>query len=310
MLLVVSTILARTGLAELIFIAPLLLFAVSHGRKNAALLIIIELIVLTAINLFLPPGLPKTKEDAALFLISMYIPLSLSAAGITWLGTSGMGLLRRLFSSLVLPIIFLGAISVFIAADRALSELLFGEFRNAFAALLQPVLGSLFPSLNMDVLAYIVIIGVLSFILPAIFCGVCASAFIYETAKHSRESMWEEAVMRFSFPQDAVWGFIVSWALVLLLRFISVPTAIPVIVMNAAGIWTVIYAIQGFTIVYARVRKHSREARSMTVLIVLLLFGTVIPGINLIVLFGLPLLGVLGNFFDLKKLGAENEDHS
>ena len=287
-LVVISTLLARVGVAQLIFIAPLLLFAVSHGRKNAILLIVLEFFLLTAINLAMSEGLPSTKEEWALFLIVLYIPLSLSAAGITWLVTSGMGLMKRLFMSLLPPAIFLGAISAFIVTDRALSSLLFEEFRNAFAVMLGPVFGELFPSIDMDVL----------------------SAFIYETAKHSRESEWEEAVMRFSFPSDAVWGFIISWALVLLLRFVSVPVAVPVIVLNAAGVWTVIYAIQGFSIVYARVRKHSSNVRSMTVLIVLLLLGTVVPGINFIVLFGLPLLGVLGNFFDLKKLGVGNEDHS
>ena len=309
-LVVISTLLACVGVAQLIFIAPLLLFAVSHGRKNAILLIVLEFFLLTAINLAMSEGLPSTKEEWALFLIVLYIPLSLSAAGITWLVTSGMGLMKRLFMSLLLPAIFLGAISAFIVTDRALSSLLFEEFRNAFAVMLGPVFGELFPSIDMDVLSYIVIIGILSFLMPVLFCGVCASAFIYETAKHSRESEWEEAVMRFSFPSDAVWGFIISWALVLLLRFVSVPVAVPVIVLNAAGVWTVIYAIQGFSIVYARVRKHSSNVRSMTVLIVLLLLGTVVPGINFIVLFGLPLLGVLGNFFDLKKLGVGNEDHS
>ena len=116
--------------------------------------------------------------------------------------------------------------------------------------------------------------------------------------------------MRFSYPGDAVWGFIVSWALVLLLRFVSVPVAVPVIALNVAGIWTVLYAIQGFTVVFARVRKHSRNVRSMTVFIIVLFAGTLIPGINFIVVLGLPLIGVLETFFDLKKLGVENEDHS
>ena len=310
MLLLLSVVMSRLGIASFIATAPLLLFAIRHGRKSASLLLAAGFAVNQAIDLVLSGGLPADSADAAFLLLNMYIPLSLSAAGITWLVTSGMGLMKRLFMSLLLPAIFLGAISAFIVTDRALSSLLFEEFRNAFAVMLGPVFGELFPSIDMDVLSYIVIVGILSFLMPVLFCGVCASAFIYETAKHSRESEWEEAVMRFSFPSDAVWGFIISWALVLLLRFVSVPVAVPVIVLNAAGVWTVIYAIQGFSIVYARVRKHSSNVRSMTVLIVLLLLGTVVPGINFIVLFGLPLLGVLGNFFDLKKLGVGNEDHS
>ena len=44
--------------------------------------------------------------------------------------------------------------------------------------------------------------------------------------------------------------------------------------------------------------------------IVLAIFGLLIPGINLFTLIGLPILGVLESFFDLKKLGADYEDHS
>ena len=48
----------------------------------------------------------------------------------------------------------------------------------------------------------------------------------------------------------------------------------------------------------------------MTVLIVLVIMSLLIPGINFIILLGVPLLGVLENFFDLKKIGVQDEDHS
>ena len=308
-LLFVSTVLARTGVAAFIFPAPLLLYAISHGRKSAAFLIAVEMALLLALDLF-GAGVPGTRTDAAFFLIAMYIPLSLSAAGIVWLHTRGMKLMGRLFLTLLPAFVLAGATAAFFYSDRALLDSLRVLFEDAFAALAGPVLEFVLPGVDMSVIVYAALLTVLSLVLPVVLCGVCASCFIFETALHSRESGWEEKVMRLEYSPDAVWGFIISWALVLLLRFVSVPVAVPVIVLNAAGVWTVIYAIQGFSIVYARVRKHSSNVRSMTVLIVLLLLGTVVPGINFIVLFGLPLLGVLGNFFDLKKLGVENEDHS
>ena len=117
--------------------------------------------------------------------------------------------------------------------------------------------------------------------------------------------------MRLEYSPDAVWGFIISWALILLFRFVSAPLLLVIAVMNAAGVWTVIYAIEGFSVVFARVRRHSPAMRSMTLLILIIAAGTIIPGINFIVLIGLPLLGVLESFFDLKKLGGiDYEDHS
>ena len=56
--------------------------------------------------------------------------------------------------------------------------------------------------------------------------------------------------------------------------------------------------------------SQSVKLITWTVIPVIIIFGLLIPGINLFTLIGLPILGVLESFFDLKKLGADYEDHS
>ena len=308
-LLAVSVMLYRIGLASFIFVAPLLLFAIRNGRRAASILIAAGCLAVAVFDT-VSTGLPSDKEGLALLLINLYIPLSLSAAGIIWLWTGRMGLLARLFATLLPSIILSGSLAAFIGADRALSDALLELFGNAFAVLLSPVVSLVMPGADMAAVAYAAILTVLSLLLPVTLCGICASCFIYETGLHSRESGWEEKVMRFSFPPDAVWGLIVSWALVLLLRFVSMPVLLDIAALNAAGIWLVLYAIEGFSVVFARIRKHWENARSMTVFVIIIVLGSMVPGINLIILIGLPLIGAFETFFDLKKLGAGNEDHS
>ena len=309
--LAASALMLQLPFLTLLFIVPLMLFGARFGENSGVLLIVISIVLSLAadILMYLPDGMGFRFTAAAVF-ISKYIPLSLSAAGIIWLWTGRMGLLARLFATLLPSIILSGSLAAFIGADRALSDALLELFGNAFAVLLSPVVSLVMPGADMAAVAYAAILTVLSLLLPVTLCGICASCFIYETGLHSRESGWEERVMRFSFPPDAVWGLIVSWALVLLLRFVSTPVLLDIAALNAAGIWLVLYAIEGFSVVFARIRKHWENARSMTVFVIIIVLGSMVPGINLIILIGLPLIGAFETFFDLKKLGAGNEDHS
>ena len=311
LLLLLSAVMSNVGFASLIAVAPLLFFSIRHGRNGAILLIAISFALnLVASGIY--GGLfTAGKLGAAVLMIEMFIPLSLSAAGIVWLSTSGMSVMKRIFMTLLPSLVLALAYVAFFYSDRALLESLHGLFNDAFAALVGPVLSMVLPGVDSALIAYVALLSMLSLVLPLILCSICASCFIYETALHSRESDWEEKVMRLEYKPDAVWGFIISWALVLLLRFVSAPLLLEIAVINAAGIWTVMYAIEGFSVLFARIRRHGAAIRSMTLLIIVILLGTLIPGINFIVLIGLPLVGVLESFFDLKKLGGiDYEDHS
>ena len=309
LLLAASLVLYRMDLAMLVFPAPLLLFSIHGGRKAASLLVAAGF-VLAVITDLVAVGVPSGRESMVFFLISMFIPLSLSAAGIIWLGTEGRGLLPRLFLTMAPALVFAAVLAVFIGTDRALLESIISLFQDAFAAMLSPVMSAVFPGLDVGFIAYVALLAAASLIFPVLLCGICAGCFIFESVLHSRESMWEEKVMRFEYPSNAVWGFIASWALVLLLRFVSVPMLLEIAALNLATVWAVIYAIEGFSVIFAHIRKRWEHVRSMTVLILLMVIGLFVPGINLIILIGLPLLGVFETFFDLKRIGAGNEDYS
>ncbi len=311
LLLFCSVVMSNVGVASFIAVAPLMLFSIRHGRRNGLILIAIGFIVGSAFSFIVGGYAGAGRLGASILMIDLYVPLSLSAAGMVWLSTRGGGVLKRLLLSLLPSFLLLGAYAAFFCSDRALLEELMLAVENAFAVIASPLLEMVAPGIDIGLIAYFGMLAIASFVLPAVLCGICASCFIYETARHSRESGWEEKVMRLEYPSDAVWGFIVSWALVLMFRFVSVPLLAVLAVVNVAGAWTVIYAVEGFSVVFARIRRHSPHMRSMTLLIVVLMVAILVPGINLIVLLGFPLVGILESFFDLKKLGGNGyEDHS
>lgn len=311
LLLLLSIVMANIGFASFIAVTPLLLFSIRHGRKAAAWLVVIGFIVDFLFSGVRSGAFTAGKLGAAVLMIDTYIPLSLSAAGVVWLATENNRVMKRLFLALLPGFIIALAYTAFFYSDRALLDSLKSLYEDAFAIIAGPVVELLLPGVDMSLVAYIALLTLLSMVLPLLLCSICASCFIYETALHSRENGWEDKVMRLEYSPDAVWGFIISWALVLLFRFISAPLLLEITVLNAAGIWTVLYAVQGFSVVFARLRRHSPMMRSMTLLIILLVVGILIPGINIIVLIGLPLIGILESFFDLKKLGGiDYENHS
>ena len=299
------------GMLSFIAMAPILLFSIGHGTGKTIVLSCINLLLIVLSALVLDHPWEAGKLGWIFLMLTMYFPLSLSAAGIIWLKTRGdHRLIGRLMKTLVPSLVLLAVYALVIFTDKSLPGEIIDSFRNVFASLFAPVLEALFPGLDSMVLFNLVMITLLCFVYPVLLASVCAGCFIYETALHSRESGWERDVMAFGYPPDAVWGFIITWALVLVLRFVSAPLLLEIAAMNAAGIWSVLYAIQGFTVVTARIRRRHDNVKSMTIFIVLAIFGLVIPGINFIILIGLPIIGVLESFFDLKKLGADYEDHS
>lgn len=303
--LILSMVLYNLGVSSLLYLAPLLVFAARYGKKNGTIIIVLALILcfsMEAIEVF-SSGIGKTSIFELALL--MYIPMSLSAAGILWIFTNRMRLVPRLLLSLLPAILFAIAFSVLLFVDRALFEELYAQYKDAFVALLAPIFESFEIKFDMDFAFLLFLVSAGSMILPTAMAAICANCFIYETVLHSRESNWEDKVRGIEFSPNMVWGFIASIALILLFYFISAPIALEVVVVNIAFLFAVLYSVQGFAVLFSWLGRSMERMKSMSLFIVLFIIATVVPGINFIVLLILPLLGLLESFFDLKKIGEK-----
>ena len=299
---VVSFFFFYLGFGEFIFVFPLLLLSTRFKKKVSALAILVEAFIVVFYTYL---SRAEGELSLLLMLFELYIPLSLLAAGMTWLISEGKRIGIRLLLALLPSILFFIILYVFLEQEPALLDSFLILAEDVFEALLSPFIN--FGAMDGTLVSFIIetiLLVIASLIIPLVLCFVCATCFSFESVLHSRESDWEEKVMCLEYNPDAVWGFIVSWALVLLLRFVSAPLLLEIAVLNVAGIWTVVYAVQGFSVVFARLRRRSAAMRSMTLLIIVIVLTVLLPGINFIILIGLPLIGVLESFFDLKKLGG------
>ena len=293
--LAAAALMSSLPFLSFLFIIPMLLYGARYGKNSGAAAIGLYMVLSLAadIIMYLPDGLGPKGTAAAVF-ISQYIPLSLSAAGIIWMKTGGSGRLIPRLSACMAPSALLAVIAV-----------VYSAFGDAFAQLAGPLLDAMLPGVEVSALTALFLIAFASLMLPAVLCGVCASCFVYEAALHSREGGWDDMVSAYDYPPDYIWGLIASMAAVLILHLVSAPLQLEIAVLNIAGIWGIFYAIQGFTVIAYRLRRRNRAVRTTTILSVLILLFFVFPGINIILLLGLPLLGALECFFDLKKKGVD-----
>lgn len=310
-LLAISMLLYFLNVTMIVFVSPLLIYSTLQSKKGASLLIAIEsAVVVVAEILSNLPLLALGPVGWAIVALMLFFPLSLLAAGLVWLGTENMKGVPRVLTSLLPSLSFIAVYAIVFTADRALFNEVYAYIENAFAETIAPILSMVFNNLNIEAVFSVFLVTVASLVYPALISAVCATFFIYESARHSKEISYDEGVAQFELNPNYIWVFILSWALFLVSYFISAPIILEIIVINIAFSSLFMYTAEGFTVLYSWLKGKIPRLRSMTLFIIVFLVAMIIPGLNFIILLGLPILGLLENFFNLKKIGAKNENHS
>ena len=296
---VVSFFFFYLGFGEFIFVFPLLLLSTRFKKRVSALAILVEAFIVVFYTYL---NRAEGELSLLLMLFELYIPLSLLAAGMTWLISEGKRIGIRLLLALLPSILFFIILYVFLEQEPALLDSFLILAEDVFEALLGPFinLGAMDGTLVSFIIERILRV-IASLIIPLVLCFVCATCFSFESVLHSRESDWEDRVARLELDGRAIWIFLALWVLVLLFRFISVPTIAVVALFNVTLSYTILYAVQGFSVLYYNMRKKGRKLKSYTLFLILLAIALFIPGINFIIVLGLPLIGVLETFIELRR---------
>ena len=296
---VVSFFFFYLGFGEFIFVFPLLLLSTRFKKKVSALAILVEAFIVVFYTYL---NRAEGELSLLLMLFELYIPLSLLAAGMTWLISEGKRIGIRLLLALLPSILFFIILYVFLEQEPALLDSFLTLAEDVFEALLSPFIN--FGAMDGTLVSFIIetiLLVIASLIIPLVLCFVCATCFSFESVLHSRESDWEDRVARLELDGRAIWIFLALWVLVLLFRFISVPTIAVVALFNVTLSYTILYAVQGFSVLYYNMRKKGRKLKSYTLFLILLAIALFIPGINFIIVLGLPLIGVLETFIELRR---------
>ncbi|MDD6841724.1 MAG: hypothetical protein PUD65_10515 [Spirochaetales bacterium] len=231
--------------------------------------------------------------------IDLYVPLSLLVAGYIWTISKGK-LEKRLFLSLLPALLATILFGLVFFMDRALFDAFYSSMKDAFATVMESALATLGIEADIDFLFLMVSTTVGVFAFPTIAAAACVSFFFYEGKRHSRETSLDDVVASIELNTNLVWVLILSLALLMSSRFISMPLVFSMAFLSLALTMLLVYSIQGFSVLMAWIKNGGINMKSTTLFIVLLMLGLFMPGLNIVVLFGLPVLGLIENFFDIK----------
>ena len=293
-----SFVMCVSSFFSLFLSLPLLGFSARHSRRNTALVFIIDLVIFTFHAMYEMNG---SLYYPLMVLMDLYIPLSLSAAGMIWTLTKGRKVDLRLFAASLPAFLVILIVAVVFCTDGALFEAVYNGYRDAFVPVIEELFDSLGVSVDSEMFFRVLITAASVVMLPLVTGAGCVSFFIHESVMHSREGGWNEKLEGMEFSQSLVWLLIVSLFLFLLSRFVSVPDVVFILSMSVLTSLLIIYGVEGYTVLFSWIRRGIPSIRSTTLFVILLLSALFIPGLNLVVLIVVPVLGILENFFDLKK---------
>lgn len=296
--LVISFLMSLSSFFSLLISLPLLIFSTKHTKKETTLLFGVSTLIVILRSAYLLWG---SEYFFFQMLLSLYIPLSLLVAGMVWINTRREGVEKRLVLSL-LPSLFLVAVcALLLVTDRALFESIYNGYKDAFVPLIEELISALNLDFDSSVFFDLIITFTAISLFPLVVGANCVTLFIFESTLHSREGDWSEKLRSIEFNQNLIWLLIISLSLFLISRFVSVNVVVFISSMSLTMALLILYGVQGFSVLYTLLSRVMPNLKSISLFFMLLFIGLFIPGLNIIVLLGLPILGILENFFDLKK---------
>ena len=228
-----------------------------------------------------------------LLLVSLFLPVSNIIGSAVWDFGSGYSRssIRKFFWACI-PVFVMGiAMSLYFASDASLT------IRSALVEGMLYYFPSDYLSVDISSLLYAAVDLMMLFFAPL---GVILLALPVVTADiniNRYDEDWQYDFANMKLPDPYVWVFFASWAAALVSYLVtSVPAWALALCWNVALTVSVLYLIVGLSIVVAFARRRT-AALTVGRILILLVVICFIPFVNLVVVFGLILLGVLETWF-------------
>lgn len=290
---VVGILFSRFSLGSVIMTIPLLMIAPRVKDLWQALLSFAVVLVGTVLWSVLDYKNVIEAGYGSVLAVSLFLPVCTVLGAATWTAVSRKSRagMRKFFLTCI-PIVVLGlALALWFSSDNATStrELLKQSMLAIFS---EESLGYSFETVVDLALSFLTI----SF-LPMGMLIVGIPVLISELIMYRYDEAWQYDFAFMKLPDPFIWGFFGFWVLALTSSLVSaIPLALYCVAWNVALALTVLFAIQGLSIIVARFRRTSAYF-SVGKVVGLLLILCLLPGVNLICIVGLPVLGVLETWF-------------
>ncbi len=290
---VVGILFSRFSIGSVIMTVPLLMVTPKVKKLWQALLAFAVVLVGTVVWSVIDFKDVIHAGYGSVLVVSLFLPICTVIGSATWTAVSRKSRagLRKFFLTCIPVVVMSLALSIWFSSDNATAtkEILKQSMLAIFSV---ESLGYNFESVIDLAMSFLSI----SF-LPMGMMIVGVPVLISELMMYRYDEAWQYDFAFMKLPDPFIWGFFGFWVLALTSSLVStIPMAIYCVAWNVALGVSVLYAIQGLSILVARFRRTSAYF-SVGKIVGLVLLLCLLPGINLVCLVGLPVLGVLETWF-------------
>lgn len=306
-----SFVLSQMVFTNFLFTIPLLVLAQRYPKGERTLLPVGAVTVLLMVTeLFKLRQALDTPVGRTLLLVGLFVPVVLLVSAFIWIQLSGERLLVRYLASASFGVVAALVLVIwFSSGSKTIAELdtaVLGIFQEFFA---QFETGGLANSFGSGMLTdaeveqlYRTAVMASGAMLVPVSMGLSGFASFVSLAITDRKgSAFTERVSRWRLPEVVLWVFLGSWSVVLVTMMVRTGYLPRALALNVALGSALLYAVQGLAIVVHWVRRKSPQANLGRLLTGLFLIVILFPGLNVLVVFVLPLLGVTETWIVYRK---------
>jgi hypothetical protein len=288
----ISFILFKLTSTATFFIVPLLFAAPRLQESKRALLpVLAVLLLLVGDSLWRSKGLAGEPALAGSLAVGMFFPVSLLVGAAWWIGLPKRGMLVRFLAGSACAAIGGMALVLWFRSGSQTARDTAAALKELYTTLVPALLGTSMPlgvdgELLFDLLATVAELAFLPLFMAQFGFSLLASELLI----HRNDAGYRTRMCRWKLPVNTVWVFLVAWTLVLASMVFEVPL-LACLAWNSALAVTLLYLVQGMSIVAFIVHKKHERASVVRIFILLSLL-VLIPGLNAIALVVLSLFGV------------------
>lgn len=298
----VSFVLSRLLIGNLLFTIPLLVLQARFSNRREALApVALVALMIFVTELIQARGSMKVGEGRLLLFVTLFIPTVLLVASAVWTAMAGHRTLYRYLASSLFGVV--ASLIVVIWFSRPTPALLRLDeiYWQTFAGLFGHGTNGTVTEAALKTLYRTALKSAGAMLAPMCMVLVGFTCFIAMSWSKRADDNFTTTVSRWSVPEQLLWPFLGAWTVVLLLLVFKasyLPMALALQVALSLG---VLYAAQGIAIIvhWLLRRGIAISVRKLVTFVFLLAF--LIPGLNVLVIFALPLLGVTESWFTYRR---------
>ena len=282
-------VLSRFSIGSVFMTVPVLLACPSVRKASARLLAFAAMALGTVIWTLIQNRAILGTEYWPVILVGLYIPLALVAGSAVWtIGAAYSRSSMRKFFWACIPVFVMGMVlSLYFASES--SSVVRGALADSILYY--------FPadSLSVDIASMVktVIDAMTLLFAPAGLIMLAIPVVISDISLNRYDEDWQYDFANMKLPDFYVWILFAAWGLALLANLVSaIPLWAAALVWNLAASLSVLYMVVGVSILVAFARRRTAVMTAGRIVLTVALL-MLIPFVNMVVFFGLVLLGVI-----------------